>query len=45
VAGIPSGYVDGSIYLDSGGGDRIILSLIESTAFSATQTLLGGVRN
>lgn len=41
VAGIPSGYCDGGLYITSNGGDRFMFSIIESSVVAARQTVLG----
>ena len=41
VAGIPAGFLEGSITVSPSGSDRLMYSIIGSSAFSAKQTLLG----
>ena len=41
VAGIPSGYYDGGLYIVSNGGDRFMFSIVESDIVEARQTILG----
>jgi len=40
VAGIPSGYYDGGLYIIPNGGDRIMFSIVESSVVAARQTVL-----
>jgi hypothetical protein len=44
VAGIPSGYIEGGLSFNTPGSDYVMFSLISSSVFSATQTLLAHER-